>query len=179
MPMIDAFLAELGHEAATTRRLLERVPEDKMEWRPHDKSMTLSRLAGHVAELPRWSGTVLEDDAFELDTAAERGWLPAQPATTAELLEIFDGAVAGFRTAAEGLDDERMKETWKLVKGGKTVLEMPRAGGVRSFILNHMIHHRGQLTVYLRLLDVPLPSIYGPTADDPGAFAGQRGAEGG
>lgn len=172
MPMIDAFLAELDHEAATTRRLLERVPEEKMEWQPHEKSMTLSRLSGHIAELPRWSGTVLQEDAFDLATAAERGWVPAQPATTAELLEIFDTAVAGFRTAAEGLDDARMKETWKLVRGERTLLEMPRAVGVRSFILNHMIHHRGQLSVYLRLLGVPLPSIYGPSADDPGPFAG-------
>lgn len=172
MPMIDAFLAELDHEAATTRRLLERVPEDRMPWRPHEKSMTLSRLAGHIAELPRWAGTVLHDDAFELDDAAERGWVAAQPSTTAELLEIFDAGVAGFREAAAGLDDARMKEKWSLLKGGKTMLEMPRAVGVRSFILNHMIHHRGQLAVYLRLLDVPLPSIYGPTADDPGPMGG-------
>lgn len=168
MPMIDAFLAEMGHEAATTRRLFERVPEDKMDWRPHEKSMPLSRLAGHIAELPRWSSTILHDDAFDLDTAAEKGWVPARPATTAELLEIFDGSVAGFRAAAEGIDDAKLKEKWRLIKGGKAVLEMPRAVGVRSFVLNHMIHHRGQLAVYLRLLDVPLPSIYGPTADEPG-----------
>ena len=85
MPMIDAFLGELSHEAATTRRLFERVPEDKMDWRPHEKSMPLSRLAGHIAELPGWSATVLHDDAFDLDTAAEKGWVPARPATTAEL----------------------------------------------------------------------------------------------
>ncbi len=170
MPMIDAFLAEMGHEAATTRRLFERVPEEKMEWRPHEKSMPLSRLAGHIAELPRWSSTILRDDDFDLDTAAAKGWIPARPATTAELLEFFDGSVAGFRAAAEGIEDAKLKETWRLLKGGKTALEMPRAVGVRSFVLNHMIHHRGQLAVYLRLLDVPLPSIYGPTADEPGPF---------
>lgn len=168
MPMIDAFLAELSQEAATTRRLFERVPEEKMDWRPHEKSMPLSRLAGHIAELPGWAATVLRDEAFDLDTAAEKGWLPARPATTAELLEIFDRSVAGFRAAAEGIDDTKLKERWRLLKGGRTAIEMPRAVGVRSFILNHMIHHRGQLSVYLRLLDVPLPSIYGPTADEPG-----------
>jgi uncharacterized damage-inducible protein DinB len=175
MPIIDAFLAEMGHESTLTRRLLERVPDDRMGWKPHDKSMTLGRLAGHVAELPGWSRTVLADDVFEVSAAAEAGFVPAEPATRAELLAIFDDHVAGFEAAARGVSDETMRETWKMTRGGRVLLEMPRTVAVRSFILNHTIHHRGQLSVYLRLLEVPLPSIYGPSADDPGPFAEPAG----
>lgn len=170
MPMIDAFLAELDHEAATTRRLLERVPEDKLTWKPHEKSMTLSRLAGHVAEMPGWARTILADDVFEADKAGERGYRPHQPETVAELLQVHDESLAAFRAAAQGVSDETLRGSWRMVKGGQTLLEMPRTVAVRSFIISHIIHHRGQLSVYLRLLDVPLPSIYGPTADDPGRF---------
>lgn len=170
MTIIESFLAELEHEAATTRRLLERVPEQKMDWRPHEKSMTLSRLSGHIAEIPDWSRSVLADDVFDVERADEKGYVAQQPTTRAELLEIFDRSVANFRAAAEGVDDARMGKRWKMVKGDHTVLDMPRTVAVRSFILNHMIHHRGQLAVFLRLLDVPLPQIYGPTADDPSGF---------
>jgi uncharacterized damage-inducible protein DinB len=170
MPMIDAFLAELQHEAATTRRLLERVPEDRMGWKPHERSMTLARLAGHVAELPAWSRTILADDEFEIEKARERGFTAHQPATVAELLRVHDDSVAAYRAAAAGVSDDTLRGRWRMLKGGKVALEMPRAVGLRSFVMNHLIHHRGQLSVYLRLLGVPLPSIYGPTADDPGPF---------
>lgn len=170
MPIIDAFLAELDHEAATTRRLLERVPEEKMGWKPHEKSMTLSRLAGHVAELPGWARTILGDDEFDVVRSTDRGYRANQPETTAELLRVHDDNVAGFRAAAEGVSDEHLRGHWRMVKEGKVLLDLSRIVALRSFVISHMVHHRGQLSVYLRLLEVPLPQIYGPTADDRGAF---------
>jgi len=170
MPIIDAFLAELEHESATTRRLLERVPEEKMGWKPHEKSMTLSRLSGHIAELPGWSKTILADDEFHMDRESRHGYRAHRPETTAELLRVHDENVAGYRAAAEGVSDEHLRGRWKMYAGGKVLLDMTRTVALRSFVMNHLIHHRGQLSVYLRLLGVPLPPIYGPTADDPGAF---------
>jgi len=170
MPMIYAFLAELGHEAATTRRLLERVPEDRLSWKPHEKSMTLSRLAGHVAELPGWSRTILADDEFHIDRESPHGYRAHRPETVAELLQVHDDNVAAYHDAAEGVSDETLRGHWRMLKGGQVVLDLPRTVALRSFLMNHLIHHRGQLSVYLRLLGVPLPSIYGPTADDPGPF---------
>ena len=170
MPIIDAFLAELEHESATTRRLLERVPEEKMGWKPHEKSMTLSRLSGHIAELPGWSKTILADDEFHIDRESRHGYRAHQPETTAELLRVHDENVAGYRAAAEGVSDEHLRGHWRMLGGGKVLLDLKRAVALRSFVMNHLIHHRGQLSVYLRLLDVPLPPTYGPTADDPGGF---------
>lgn len=175
MPIIDAFIGEMQHEAATTRRVLERVPEDRMAWKPHDKSMTLSRLAGHIAELPGWSKTIVADDEFHMDRASDHGYRAHQPDTVAELLAIHDENVAAFLAACEGVSDERLRGHWRMLKGGRVVLDMPRTVALRSFVISHWIHHRGQLSVYLRLLEVPLPSIYGPTADEPGPFGESAG----
>jgi len=168
MPMIDVFLAELDHEAATTRRLLERVPFDDPAWKPHEKSMTLGRLAGHVAELPRWGQVVLAMDV--LDLASDHGMVALDATSRDELLDAFDGNLAAYRDAAQGVSNEHLRGHWKLAQGDKVMLDLPRAAALRSFVMSHLIHHRGQLSVYLRLRDVPLPSIYGPTADDPGFF---------
>jgi uncharacterized damage-inducible protein DinB len=168
MPMIDAYLAELDHESATSRRVLERVPEDRMGWKPHERSMTLGRLAGHVAELPVWAVSIVTMDV--LDLASDHGMVAFNPTSREELLATFERRIAEFRAAAQGASDEHLRGHWKLAQGDKILLDMPRAVALRSFVMSHTIHHRGQLSVYLRLLDVPVPSIYGPSADDPGPF---------
>lgn len=163
MPMIDAVLAEFQHEAATTRRLLERVPEQKFDWKPHEKSMTLGQLTHHIAEMPGWMAVVGHQDELDMAQEQER---PEPPTSTSQLLELYDQSVETFRQKAAGLSDGEMMKPWKLRSGEEIHFEIPRAAAVRTFILNHLVHHRGQLSVYLRLLEVPLPSIYGPTADD-------------
>lgn len=163
MPMIDAILAEFDYEAATTRRLLERVPEDKWDWKPHEKSFTLKQLTQHMAEMPGWMTAVAGQD--DLDLGGEQP-PRAEIRTRDELLALYDQNVAAFREAAPQATDDSMRKPWRLRNGEKVFFEVPRAGAIRTFILNHFIHHRGQLSVYLRLLDVAIPSIYGPSADD-------------
>jgi uncharacterized damage-inducible protein DinB len=163
MNIIDPILTELASEMATTRRLLERAPDAKFGWKPHEKSMTLGRLTGHIAELPGWVGTIVDKSGFDFGG----GHSPFSPASTAELLTAFDKHVALATQALKPLTDKALMETWRLTKQGQLIMEMPRFGVVRTLLLNHVIHHRGQLSVYLRLLNVPLPSIYGPTADTP------------
>lgn len=164
MPRIDSFLAELEHEAALTRRLLERVPEERLEFKPHERSMTLGRLAGHVAEMPLWGTMTLTTD--ELDLAARTDLESFTARDRAGLLARFDREVEAFREAARGRDDDELRAAWRLRQGDRVFFEMPRAAVLRTWVLNHLVHHRGQLTVYLRLLDVPLPAIYGPSADE-------------
>lgn len=160
----EPLAAELKQEAATTRRLLERVPEDKLDWKPHEKSMALGRLAGHVAELTGLLRAVLGAD--ELDFASGE-YKPLNTTSVAEILEKFDKNIANGIEGLNGLEDARAFEKWRLRNGDQVIFEGPRVVIVRGLVLNHVIHHRGQLSVYLRLLDVPLPSIYGPTADAP------------
>ncbi len=162
--MIDPILAELGHEMATTRRLLERAPDAKFGWKPHEKSMTLGRLTGHIAELPGWVGSIVDKPGFDMGG----GYKPQDPATVGELLVTFDKNVAFVTQVLKPLTDKALLETWRFTKQGQLILEMPRVGVVRTLLLNHLIHHRGQLSVYLRLNDIPVPSIYGPSADEPG-----------
>jgi uncharacterized damage-inducible protein DinB len=165
MAMIDAILAEFEQECQATRRLLECVPEDQFDWQPHEKSMSLGALASHIAENPTWAKGTLETEVMNMD---EMGYTPYAAASSAELLDTFDKAVALAVEAMTGQSDENLAVIWSMVMGGQTVMEMPRIAVLRSMILNHMIHHRGQLTVYLRLKNVALPSVYGPTADEPG-----------
>jgi uncharacterized damage-inducible protein DinB len=164
MGMTEPLAAELKQEAATTRRMLERVPEDKFDWKPHEKSTALGRLAGHIAELPSLLGPTLASE--ELDFASG-DFKPFEPASVAEILERFDENVAAGIEYLNGAGDEGMSQTWRMRSGEHVIFEMPRASVVRVMVLNHVVHHRGQLSVYLRLLDVPLPSVYGPTADEP------------
>jgi uncharacterized damage-inducible protein DinB len=167
MSLCKSLAAELQQEAKTTRRLLERVPEGSFGWKPHEKSMSLGRLAGHVAELPSLIVPALTQD--ELNFAAGN-FQPFIPSSTAELLEKFDHNVNAAAELLGSQSDERMNERWRLGSGEQTFFAGPRAAAVRVLALNHVVHHRGQLSVYLRLLDVPLPSIYGPSADEaPGA----------
>jgi len=166
MPIIDAFLAELDHEAATTRRVLERMPEGKSDWKPHERSMSLGRLCGHIAELPGWGAVVLTSDAFDVAGPEARGFGPFVADDRAGLLTRHDRSVATLREAAGGVTDERLREPWTLSQGDRVIFTSPRAAALRGFVFSHSIHHRGQLSVYLRLLGVPVPSIYGPSADE-------------
>ncbi|MEM6454399.1 MAG: DinB family protein [Acidobacteriota bacterium] len=161
-------LAAFQIETAKTRTLLERVPEDKFGWRPHAKSMTLANLAGHIAETPTWiDGFVI--DVFDMGAEGQK-YVPYVPKTRAALLETFDKNNADFLTKFGALNDETLAGTWTMKAGGQVVWEAPRHAAIHDMMINHTIHHRGQLTVYLRLLDVALPPLYGPTADNPQGF---------
>ncbi len=159
-------LGDLGQELATTRRVLERVPADQWDWKPHAKSMTLGQLAGHIANLLLWGQHTLS--ASEVDFASPP---PAPPkhANLESVLAAYDANVTEVRTLVGGATDEALAGTYTVRRGEKVMMAMPRAAMLRGFILSHIIHHRGQLSVYLRLLDVAVPSIYGPSADE-GSF---------
>jgi len=168
MALRDTLLPEFDHEMATTRKTLERVPEGKPDWRPHEKSMTMGRLAGHVAELPTFAVAAIQTDSFDLNPP---GGAPRQNlvmTSRQQLLNAFDQNVAAARAAIAGASDEHLMKTWTLQFGGKTVFAMPRVAALRNLMMNHLIHHRGQLSVYLRLNNAPVPSIYGPSADEGG-----------
>ena len=165
MAIKDALLPEFDHEMATTRRLLERLPEAEFAWKPHDRSMALGQLAGHIANLPQWCSATLASTVFDLDALPDDA-RPQLPASRAAVLEEFDGKVAAARNRLTSTTDAEFMTPWTLKKGGQEVFTLPRISAIRSFVMNHLIHHRGQLSVYLRLKDVPLPSIYGPTADE-------------
>ena len=165
MPIAQLLLPEFDHEMANTRRLLEIVPAADAAWRPHPKSWTLGDLASHIATLPLWARLTMERSELDPGSPANASLQRVRFTTIPELLEQFDRNVRDARAALAAASDAAMGETWTLKSGAATVFSMPRAAVMRGFVLNHMIHHRGQLTVYLRLRDVPLPSIYGPTAD--------------
>lgn len=160
-------IAEFQHESANTRKMIERAPEDKFDWKPHEKSMTLGRLATHLAELPQLSGTIVDQD--ELDLAGS-DYQPTTAGSVAELLELFDKNAEAFIESVGERSNEELFAEWSLRVGEHVVTALPKIAAMRGFILSHAVHHRGQLSVFLRLLDVPLPQIYGPTADDAGAF---------
>ena len=163
MGMVDALLPEFDREMTVTRKVLERVPEDKFDWKPHVKSFSLGALAAHVAGLPRFGGEIVTRSEFDVSSARPPTALPSR----ADLLATFDRNVAETRAALIGRSDGELMATWALTRGGKALFTMPKAAVLRSFVFSHVIHHRAQLTVYLRLLDVPVPSIYGPSADEP------------
>ena len=162
MSIANALLGELEQEAQTTRRVLERIPQEHLSWKPHPKSMSLGKLALHVAQVP---GNVAELAMF--DTVPEPpSFVQAEAATTAELVPALTASVAKARQHLGGVDDAAMGATWRLMNDGREILAMPRAAFLRAVMLNHWYHHRGQLLVYLRLLDLPVPSVYGPSADE-------------
>jgi uncharacterized damage-inducible protein DinB len=160
--MVDAFLQEWESEAKTTRRVLERVPEKHLSWKPHAKSMSLGELALHVAQSPGFIAEWAKTDQFEFKGDMKQ----AEAKSTAEILQAHDAGSANVKKVLQQVGDAGLMTNWKGVAGGATVMEMPKVGLVRVVVLNHTYHHRGQLSVYLRLLDVPVPSIYGPSADE-------------
>jgi uncharacterized damage-inducible protein DinB len=162
MTLGQMLIPELDHEMATTRRVLERVPEEKLTWKPHDKSMSLGRLAAHMAEIPALAQLILKSPSFDITSPRPS----TQAATRQEILDLFDKNVAATRADLAAVDDAAMMEKWTLQRGEQTVFSLPRVAVLRSMVFSHAVHHRGQLSVYLRLNDVPVPSIYGPSADE-------------
>ena len=161
--LATAFLNELQNEAATTRKCLERVPPEKFDWKPHEKSMAMGRLAVHCAEMFGWTDVTLNQD--QLDFAAY-DYKPFEPKTTDELLAFFDDHVEKARAIIAATSDETFLKDWTMRNGDQVYMTMPKVAVMRSFVINHIIHHRGQLSVYLRLNDIPVPSLYGPSADE-------------
>jgi uncharacterized damage-inducible protein DinB len=165
MALVDALLPELDHETALTRRLLERVPDDALSWRPHPKSMTLSALATHLGQLGVWGRMTIAESGVDLEMMGRLADTDL-PTTRSAILAAFDDKWAGARVALAGRTDAELAAPWTLRRGTRAFFTMPKAACWRTFVMNHLIHHRGQLTVYLRERDVPLPSIYGPSADE-------------
>ena len=161
--MIEPMLGEFKEEAVVTRRILERVPADKLTWRPHPKSMTIGQLAMHIATVPGALATLAQGDGFDVSQAS---FAPPQPKSVQEIQGAFEESVRTTESVLNGMTDEAAQKSWTLKRGDKELFTQPRIGVLRSIMLNHWYHHRGQLSVYLRLLDVPVPVVYGPTADE-------------
>ena len=164
--MRAAFLKEFDEEIASTRRMLANVPEGKFDWKPHVKSFSMQRLAGHVAEIPSWATDVLTRARFDVVTENQPENTNFQPASTQEMVERFDGWVAKARADLAAATDEAMQQEWVMTWDGYEIIRMPRREAIRKWVLNHGVHHRAQLGVYLRLNDVPVPGCYGPSADE-------------
>lgn len=162
MGMTDAMAMELEHEAGAIRKTLERIPEEKYGWTPHDRSMPMGKLASHIAELAGWAVPTLQQDSLDLPPEY-KPWIAA---TSGELLERFDRNLERALKVLRGYPDHRMMENWTLTSGGQVFFSLPRAVVLRNMVFNHLIHHRGQLTVYLRLNGIPVPAVYGPSADE-------------
>jgi uncharacterized damage-inducible protein DinB len=167
MAIKESILPEFDHEMATTRRLLERIPEQDAGWQPHAKSMTLGKLGIHLATLPAWGVTTMNETELHMNPPGGAAFQMPTFETTAGALALFDENVANTRAAIAAASDADFMVPWTFKNAGHTVFTLPRVAVLRSFVVNHVIHHRGQLSVYLRLRDVPIPSIYGPTADEP------------
>lgn len=166
MSIGQSLIPEFDQEMQNTREVLERVPNDKWNWKPHDKSGTVGWLASHVATLPDWAAVTLR--TTELDYAPVNGpaYEPPKITNQKELLAVFDQKAAEARAALAGASDSDFVQDWTLLAGGKTLFTMPRIACIRGFVMNHLIHHRAQLTVYFRLLNIPVPGLYGPSADE-------------
>jgi uncharacterized damage-inducible protein DinB len=162
MSISQMLLPEFDQEMANTRKILELVPEDKFAYKPHEKSMELGRLASHVAEMPSWCKATLESDRLDL----EPGMKPFEAKSREELLAAYDTNVQEARAAIQGASDADWQKTWTMTFAGKQVFSMPKAAVIRGMVMNHSIHHRAQLGVYLRLNDVVFPGMYGPSADE-------------
>lgn len=164
MALKDSLLPEFDHEMALTRRVLERVPYGDAAWKPHPKSMSLGELASHLADIPGWTTILLRSNGYDMDGPGGGG--PRQHPTHEGLLDVFDANVRTARDLIADTTDAQFMEPWTLRGGGQEIFTRPRAGVLRSWLFSHSVHHRGQLSVYLRLRDVPVPSIYGPSADE-------------
>ena len=161
MPIAEAILMEMDQEGQTTKRVLDRIPENKLTWKPHPKAFSLGQLALHIAAAPGALAAAVAADSFEVPSFAQ-----AEAKTLQEVLDAFAKSQEAAKALLNKMDDAKMMAMWSLTKNGKAVMAVPRIGFIRSIMLNHIYHHRGQLSVYLRMLDVPVPSIYGPSADE-------------
>jgi len=172
MSLSERLRAELDQEVQASRNLLERLPEGRWDWKPHEKSMTLSRLATHVAEIPGWSKSILKEDEIDFMSPEMQSWTPREMQSKEEILAEMAGAAEQCRSHLAETTDEAFDATWTMKAGGQPLMSEQRYLVFRRQVLNHLVHHRGQLGVYLRLLGVPLPMIYGPTADAEGGTGG-------
>ena len=161
--MLDSLINELRQEALTTKRVLERLPEEKLSWKPHETSMSLGQLSLHVASIPGNVTRLAQLNAFD---ASDANFIPPQPESVEQILSAFDESLNSAESYLSGLDDKAATDTWRLTSKGEEVFSMPRISMLRTIMLNHWYHHRGQLAVYLRLLEVPVPVIYGRSADE-------------
>jgi uncharacterized damage-inducible protein DinB len=168
MTILEALTMELNSEIAGVRKTLERVPMDNLDWRPHPKSMTMGELASHLANIPSWTAMTFSSDSLDIQPPGAPPYEPHVCTTREQLLADFDQNVESARQALASASEESLAQNWSLLKGGQPVLTVPRFGVLRNFILSHMVHHRAQLGVYLRMNDIPVPSIYGPSADESG-----------
>lgn len=166
MPISDSILSEFDQEMAGTRRTLERVPSEKFDWKPHEKSASMGSLATHLSTLPSWTTFTLEHESLDLAPGGQPLPTATIPGSTEELLETFDGNVGTARAVIAQTSDQDFMKMWQLQRNGITLLTLPKIAILRGFVLNHNIHHRAQLGVYLRLNDIPVPAIYGPSADE-------------
>ena len=169
MPFSEHLLPEFDEEMKNTRKMLECVPDHALEYRPHPKSMPMGRLATHIAEIPSWTTSAIDHEVLEMPA----DFKPRLAQSRQELLEIFDKSVAEARGKIAGASDEHWRKTWTFKFAGQTLMSMPRSVVMRSMIMNHLIHHRAQLGVFLRLKDVAIPGMYGPSADEPNMFRAQ------
>jgi uncharacterized damage-inducible protein DinB len=168
MPIADALLPEFDHEMANTRKMLERIPQEIWDWKPHPKSSTTRELATHIATIPGWMVDTIEKDSFDFAPVGGQPYQPPVFASKEEALAAFDEGVAGARASLAAAQDAHLMKEWALLAGGQVIFSMPRMACIRSFVMNHGVHHRAQLGVYLRLCDVAVPGMYGPSADETG-----------
>ena len=166
MKISELLLPEFDQEMAKTRATLERVPEDKFAWKPHAKSMSMISLATHIVNMTGWTQDTMQKESFDVAPPGAPPYKEEPASSRKDLLEKFDKGVGTARTAIAGGSDEAFQKPWSLLAGGKVLFTMPRYSCIRGFVLNHIIHHRAQLGVYLRLNDVPVPATYGPSADE-------------
>src|SRR5664279_1520477 len=163
MPINNALLAELKHEAANSRKMIERVPTGKLEWRPHEKSMTIGRLSTHIADIPIWFERIINANEFDFATAVFNRDVKEN---TAAILQLFDNRLQEAVELLQSTSDETLNASCTFRRGDHIFFQLPRKAVLRNFCYNHVYHHRGQLSVYLRLLDIPVPGMYGPSADE-------------
>jgi uncharacterized damage-inducible protein DinB len=166
MKISDGLLSEFDHEVTTTHKCLARIPDNKFSFKPHPKSFDMHGLAVHIATMLDWGVTVIKSDSFDYAPVGGEPYVAPVAKDNAELLAMFDKAAAAFRAALAGTENDAMMQPWSLLEGGKTQFTMPRLAVLRGMIFNHIVHHRGQLSVYLRLCDIPVPALYGPSADE-------------
>jgi uncharacterized damage-inducible protein DinB len=168
MKIAELLLPEFDQEMASTRKVLERVPEDKFAWKAHPKSNTIGWVACHLAEIPGWGEGIIAQESWDIHPPGEEPYQTPKLNSRQEILDMFDAGVAAARKSIAATSDEAFAKSWSLLEGGKPMITMPRYNVIRSFLINHAIHHRGHLCVYLRLNDVPVPGLYGPSADEGG-----------
>jgi uncharacterized damage-inducible protein DinB len=173
MMIRDMLLPEFDQEMANTRKMLESIPEDRFDYQPHPKSWKLNRLAGHIADLPMWATHTMQVEVLEMEPDQYK---PFEPSTRKELLDQFDKYTQEARSAIASATDEQMNKIWNMKWEGKTVLTMPRIGVLRSVVMNHMIHHRAHLGMYLRMCNAKVPGMYGPSGDEMPFAAGEKAA---